>query len=246
MTVKFKTGDVKTLAESVQEAAGLLGQLILSNSGAVNELADLMDAKVVPSNEVQNFISQTIPDYPGGTERAFFQKLLAIHLEASSQPWETVLADLTEACFQQLLERKYKSVTNIDIARVVSIRVEIEGKSADTGDKNFDVVAWNKPVGQGEALEVKKQIRSLNSQPASKKIKAIIKFRQDLIACTGRTSFIGLASLRDQSKHSAIEIIKALIGLDESQGLNLDFLVRGEFASWMRTSYVGVDLNSSA
>jgi hypothetical protein len=225
---------------SYQNAVEPLCHLILANDLSLNDFADLLNPQRSYQQAADGIDDALFGNRNNPRAVTFFTQLKVVHdlYQNKQEQWNQALGALAESTFDTLIRNKYKSVPHVVFEREKKIEFKNASGSADTGDKDIDVIAWSDASESGEFLEIKKAITSyIRDAQFSKKLKAMVKFRTQIKTVTGKPSFVAVASLFDD-KIIAVETLTTILLAFEEPSLPIDILVRSQLSDWQARNYI--------
>lgn len=214
--IPAKNVDEKIDTEECNALGIILGELIMEGSDAVGYFREFVDPKTCGSHEEQDKllrISLKVANRSMGEKAInFFERLRSFYLRLYSQglfgTWLKVLADICEAVFESIVERKYQSSMNYYHEHLV--RIENDGNIIGLGEKPVDVIGFCETNLSGEFLEIKKNLASQSGGSYDSKIKSLYDFLIDLRKIAAVTPIVGVATLTKSD--GAALMIRSIIG----------------------------------
>ena len=211
--------------------AAIYGQLVEAERRTLSDFFSPQSVYSVVPELIEDARSVNArPELTEGLE-VFYTSLEQLYSYVQPGEWRQILAAVAEQAVRELLEAKYPGRVAPD-----DKCIDVYATSSKTPppiitmyNYSFDAVAWDVVHDCGELHEVKACITNFDG---AAKIRAMLKFKQDILAHTKGQIWVGLASFLD-SLSAAEDKMRALLGSpDDESPFGLDFLVPETFAMW--------------
>ncbi|THF70516.1 hypothetical protein E7T06_07365 [Deinococcus sp. Arct2-2] len=212
-----------------------LMKLIDNRSTAIMDFKDLMNPKNNLAESLKLIKSSRKAHVGDVPAMDLFLKLEAVaNACGSDSDWWKVLGEITESTFIALLQHKYGQVPlqekTVILENPQGVEIfNLEGKS-------MDAIVWDVDLDCGEMHEVKKAIISrVGDKGFGRKLQLLAKFKKLAMKQSGKTNFIGVSTIFEQSRLIA-NLLESNFSIKER---DIDVLGRDRIHVWLGKKYVG-------